>query len=65
MTAEPTDAEVEQFISAHPDGANLDQIAGAFGVTRQRAQQLVTSAVAKALRALRVRGFAGLDDLPV
>lgn len=60
---EPTDEEVAQFIELHPDGGNLDDIAGAFGVTRQRAQQLVSGAIDKALTALRRRGFSSVTDL--
>lgn len=60
---EPSDEFVEQFIEAHPGGARLDDIASAFGVTRQRAQQLVKKAVVKVMKELRWHGIRRCDDV--
>lgn len=61
---EPTDEQVEQFIEAHPGGATAEEVGAALGISKQRVHQIVTSAIAKALTALRRRGFVGMDDLP-
>lgn len=59
---EPTDNEVNELIERNPGGMTLDQIAEVFGVTRQRAQQLVTKATEKALRAYRRRRITCVRD---
>lgn len=60
---EPTDAEVEQFVEAHPNGATADEIAEVLGVTRQRVFQLVNAAIRKVQRELRWRQIHTLYDV--
>lgn len=50
---EPSDEVVEALIAANPNGMTLESIAEVMGITKQRAGQLVDSAVIKAQHALR------------
>lgn len=63
VSHEPSDQEIEQFIEAHPHGATYDEIAEVLGVTRQRVPQILNSAIAKVLKALKWRGIRHLDDI--
>jgi len=53
----------QEFIATHPDGASLQEVGDALGITRQRAQQLEKKALDKLLRALRRQGV-DKTDLP-
>lgn len=44
------DVDAQEFVSRHPDGATLDQVAEAFGVTRERARQIEEGALHKIFR---------------
>jgi DNA-directed RNA polymerase sigma subunit (sigma70/sigma32) len=55
---EPSDAEVEQFIAAHPHGGTLEEIGALLGISKQRATQLERAALAKVRRRMAARGFA-------
>lgn len=59
------DPNVERFISEHPNGATLEQIADALGVTHQAVNQMLRKALAKVRRGLnRRRIYRGSDILP-
>ena len=63
MASEPSDAEVDQFVSLHPQGATADEIAAVLGVSRQRVFQLLTKAIAKVHRELRWYQIHRTDDV--
>jgi len=58
---EPDDEVVESFVEAHPHGGTLDEIAEVLGVTRQRALQIVNTAICKATAYLSRRGISHSD----
>lgn len=63
MNHEPTDQEVSDFIKYHPQGGSLDEIADTFGVSRQRAWQLLDGAVKKVKSQLSWRGIHSTGDV--
>jgi hypothetical protein len=54
---EPSFDEVEVFIADHEGGATLDEVAAAFGVTRERIRQIETTALRKLTRRFIVAGI--------
>jgi DNA-directed RNA polymerase sigma subunit (sigma70/sigma32) len=60
---EPSDAEVDAFVEAHPSGATADEIAEVLGVTRQRVFQLLDNALRKVMRELRWYQIHRTDDV--
>lgn len=60
---EPSDAWVDEFVDHHPGGATLEAIGDALGLSRQRVNQVVELALAKAIRALSRRGITSTSDL--
>ena len=59
--AEPSDEAVEAFIATHPGGASLEEIGAVLGMTRNRVGQIVSDALAKALRVAKRRGLEAND----
>lgn len=54
---EPTWAEVDAFVRAHPDGAELDEIATFLDCTKEYVRKVERSALRKVSVALGNRGF--------
>lgn len=50
------DAGAQAFVDAHPGGASLEDIAQAFGVTKERIRQIEVTACEKLARRLRLVG---------
>lgn len=56
-----SDAAVEAVIDAYPDGAPLEAIGQAMGLTRTRVAQILAGAMTKALRVAQRRGLQAHD----
>ena len=57
MMREPTWDEVDAFVRAHPDGAELDEIARFLGCTKEWVRKVERRALRKVSVALGNRGF--------
>lgn len=53
------DEAAQRFVAEHPDGATLDEVGAAIGMTRERIRQIEDDAIAKMRRRAPL---AGLDD---
>jgi Fe2+ transport system protein FeoA len=51
------DVEAQRFVDEHPNGATLDEVGVALGLSRERVRQIEADAVANLVRRLRLVGI--------
>lgn len=61
VTPYAEDVACQMLVSAHPDGLTLEEIGGAMGFTRQRAEQVEAAAIAKFAKRCELAGITRED----